>query len=120
MARVNRVRIPQGEANKSAIGWGNLRAKGGVVPPSVFNLPGSCAHQINFFTRPRCLLLHLNSIRLFLKILSLLPSVFVKNANQILCTTVLDLFSVQIRNPLCVYAGMYFHSHERTYINSKL
>jgi hypothetical protein len=35
----NSVKIPQGEANKPANRWGNLRAKGGVVPPSVFHLP---------------------------------------------------------------------------------
>ncbi len=33
---LNCVKIPQGEANKSANRWGNLRAKGGVVPPSVY------------------------------------------------------------------------------------
>ncbi len=38
-----------------------LCAKGGVVPPSVFNLPYSCEHQKQFFTQLRCLLLHLNS-----------------------------------------------------------
>ncbi len=43
---LNYVKIPQGEANKSAKRWGNLRAKGGAVPPSVFNLPYSCEHQI--------------------------------------------------------------------------
>jgi hypothetical protein len=32
----NCVKIPQGEANKSAKRWGNLRAKCGVVPPSVY------------------------------------------------------------------------------------
>jgi hypothetical protein len=47
---LNCVKIPQGEANKSANRWGNLRAKGGVVPSSVFNLPHSCEHQIQFFT----------------------------------------------------------------------
>jgi hypothetical protein len=36
---LNCVKIPQGETNKSANRWGNLRAKGGVVLPSVFNLP---------------------------------------------------------------------------------
>jgi hypothetical protein len=45
------VKIPQGEANKSANRWVNLRAKGGVIPPSVLHLPSSCAHQIYFFTR---------------------------------------------------------------------
>jgi hypothetical protein len=34
---LNCVKIPQGEANKSANRWGVLRAKGGVVPPSVFH-----------------------------------------------------------------------------------
>jgi hypothetical protein len=34
---LNYVKIPQGDANKSANLWGILRAKGGVVPPSVFN-----------------------------------------------------------------------------------
>jgi hypothetical protein len=43
---LNCVKIPQGEANKSANRWGNLRAKGGVVPHSVFNLHYSCEHQI--------------------------------------------------------------------------
>jgi hypothetical protein len=34
---LNCVKIPQGETNKSAIRWGNLRAKGGEeVPPSVY------------------------------------------------------------------------------------
>jgi hypothetical protein len=33
---LNCVKIPQCEANKSANRWGNLRAKGGVVPPSVY------------------------------------------------------------------------------------
>jgi hypothetical protein len=34
---LNCVKIPQGEVNKSANRWGNLRAKGGVVvPPSVY------------------------------------------------------------------------------------
>jgi hypothetical protein len=33
---LNCVKIPQGDANKSANRWGNLRAKGGVVPPSVY------------------------------------------------------------------------------------
>jgi hypothetical protein len=28
-----------------------LRAKGGVVPPAVFNLPHSCKHHTQFFTR---------------------------------------------------------------------
>ncbi len=42
----NCVKIPQGEANKSANRWGNLRAKGGVVTPSVFNLASSREHQI--------------------------------------------------------------------------
>ena len=54
------VKIPQGEANKSANRWGNLCAKGGVVPPSVVNLPSLCEHQIQLFTLLR-LLLHLNS-----------------------------------------------------------
>ncbi len=40
------LKIPRGEANKSANRWGNIRAKGGVVPPSVLLLPSSCAHQI--------------------------------------------------------------------------
>ncbi len=31
MARI-KLKNPQGEANKSANRWGNLRAKGGVVP----------------------------------------------------------------------------------------
>jgi hypothetical protein len=56
----NCVRIPQSEANKSVNRWGNLHATGGVVPPSVFNLPSLCEHQIQLFTRLRCLLLHLN------------------------------------------------------------
>jgi hypothetical protein len=47
---LNCVKIPQGEANKSANRWGNLCAKGGVVPHSVFKLPHSCEHQIQFFT----------------------------------------------------------------------
>ncbi len=42
----NCAKIPQGEANKSANRWGDLRAKGGVMPPSVFNWPSSCEHQI--------------------------------------------------------------------------
>ncbi len=33
----------------------------GVVPPSDFNLPYSCEHQTQFFTRLRCQFLHLNS-----------------------------------------------------------
>jgi hypothetical protein len=33
---LNCIKIPQGEADKSANLWGNLRAKGGVVPPSVY------------------------------------------------------------------------------------
>jgi hypothetical protein len=36
-----------------------LRAIGGLVPPSVFNLPYSCEHQIQFLTLLPCLLLHL-------------------------------------------------------------
>jgi hypothetical protein len=35
MARIKLCEILQGEANKSAVRCGNLRAKGGVVPPSV-------------------------------------------------------------------------------------
>jgi hypothetical protein len=54
------LKIPRGEANKSANRWGKKRAKVGVVPPSVLLLPTPCAHQIFFFTRHRCLLLHLN------------------------------------------------------------
>jgi len=61
MAQVICVRIPQGEANKSANRWGNLCAKGGVVPQKLYHLQSSCEHQINFFTRLSCLLLHLNS-----------------------------------------------------------
>jgi hypothetical protein len=37
MARIKLFKNPQSEANKSANRWGILRAKGGVVPPSVFN-----------------------------------------------------------------------------------
>ncbi len=37
-SELNCVKIPQGKANKSAKRWGNLRAKGGVVPSSVYNL----------------------------------------------------------------------------------
>ncbi len=33
---LNCVKIPQGETNKSANRWDNLRAKGGEVPPSVY------------------------------------------------------------------------------------
>ncbi len=44
----NSVKIPQGEANKSANRWGNLRAKGGVVPPLVLHLPSSCAVHIKY------------------------------------------------------------------------
>ncbi len=40
----NCVITPRGEANKSANHWGNLRAKGGVVPPSVFHLPIARVH----------------------------------------------------------------------------
>jgi hypothetical protein len=43
---VSKLKIPQGEANKSANRWDNLHAKGGVVLPSVFKLPYSCEHQI--------------------------------------------------------------------------
>ncbi len=57
---LNGVKIPQGEENKSANRWGNLRAKGGVVPPSVFNLPYSCEQKNKIFTQFRCLLLHVN------------------------------------------------------------
>jgi hypothetical protein len=32
---LNCVKIPQGKANKSTNNWGDLRAKGGVLPPSV-------------------------------------------------------------------------------------
>jgi hypothetical protein len=56
----NCVKIPQSEANKSANSWGNLRAKGGVVLPSVYTYPCSCADQIQSFnhsTRLRCLFL---------------------------------------------------------------
>ncbi len=35
--KFNCVKIPQGEANKSANRWDSFGAKGGVVPPSVFN-----------------------------------------------------------------------------------
>ncbi len=44
----NSVKISQGEANKSANRWGNLRAKGGVVPPLVLELPSSCAVRIKY------------------------------------------------------------------------
>ncbi len=36
MVRIQLCKIPQGEANKSANRWGHLRAKVGVVPPSVY------------------------------------------------------------------------------------
>ncbi len=57
---LNSVKIPQSEANKSANRWGNLRATGLVVPPSVLHMPSSCAHQIYFLTRLGCLLPCLN------------------------------------------------------------
>jgi hypothetical protein len=40
----NCAKIPQGEANKSANRWGNLRAEGGVVPTSVLHLPIARVH----------------------------------------------------------------------------
>ncbi len=36
MRELNCVKIHKGEANKSANRWGNLRAKGGLVPLSVY------------------------------------------------------------------------------------
>jgi hypothetical protein len=40
--KFNCVKIPQCEANKSANSWGSFGAKGGVVPPSVFNQLSKC------------------------------------------------------------------------------
>jgi hypothetical protein len=44
--QLNCVKIPQGEANKSANRWGSFGAIGGVVPPSVVNQLLKCADQI--------------------------------------------------------------------------
>jgi hypothetical protein len=44
----NGVKIPQSEVNKSANRWGNLRAKGGVVPPSVYFILSLARVQINY------------------------------------------------------------------------
>jgi hypothetical protein len=60
----NCVKIPQGEANKSANRWGNLRAKGGVVPPLVYMvryLAFSCADKIHSFYTTLLLISTLNS-----------------------------------------------------------
>jgi hypothetical protein len=45
--KFNCVKIPQGEANKSANRWGSFGAKGGVVPPLVFIQLLTCANQIH-------------------------------------------------------------------------
>ncbi len=55
------VKFPQWDANKSASPLIRLRAKGGEVPTSVYNLPHSCEHQIQFFTWLWSLLLHFNN-----------------------------------------------------------
>ncbi len=54
---LNCVKILQGETNKSANRGGHLRAKGGVVLPSVYNWPCSCAIKYISPTRLRCLFL---------------------------------------------------------------
>jgi hypothetical protein len=56
---LNSVKIPQDEANKSANRWGNLRAKGGVVPPSVYSILSLARVRIKYVppTRLRCLFL---------------------------------------------------------------
>ncbi len=46
--KFNCVKKPQSEANKIRESLGNLRAKGGVVPPSVFIQLLTCADQIHF------------------------------------------------------------------------
>ncbi len=48
MARIKKCKNPQGEANKSANRWGNLRTKGEVVPLSVYTVPSLARVRIKY------------------------------------------------------------------------
>jgi hypothetical protein len=70
---LNCVKIPQGQANKSANCWGNLRAKGGVVPSSVYTVLSLARVRIKYIppTRLRCLFLFSTIVSILYAILVL-------------------------------------------------
>jgi hypothetical protein len=57
------VKIPQGEANKSANRWGSFGAKGGVVPPSVFNQLLKCLDQTHIILHHFAAYFHLRQYK---------------------------------------------------------
>ncbi len=61
--KFNCVKIPEGEANKSANRWGSFGAKGGVVPPSVQFL--TCADQTHFILHDFAAYFYLRHVHYF-------------------------------------------------------